>query len=424
MSVDNSAKTITVKFNGAPPESYYFAVSSVHYGRMSTSLITFKTSSTITAITTPTSATDSSLGGSALGGTLLTITGTNFSPAAGDMSVKVGPTWCDVQSNTATEIVCRIRRTTYAATDIVIADVLVFLAASFESTCMPDVSVCKFNFRAPRSTISSLTPSFNAATNTAIVTANGSSLPLDVSGAHLYIDGVLQTTTSSTASSTVFTITSLKSSSSTKIGMFVADGLPNGFENISSLTFTPAFVSVSPNTGGSAGGTLLTVTGTGFGVDTTGLGINKGTTPLCAKVTVTGYGSFTCMTNPVEVLSTDVLKLAVGTSSYACSNSVAANCAHEALLASSPNVSAVALSGNTITYTGTNFPSSADHTATALFKSAEVSVSSWTSTEVVATFTNGLPVATAAEAVAPKIRFTRTADSVQFLTTHTPGVSL
>lgn len=84
----------------------------------------------------------------------------------------------------------------------------------------------------------------------------------------------------------------------------------------------------------------------------------------------------------------------------------------------------MALSSNTITYTGTNFPSSADHTATALFKSAEVSVSSWTSTEVVATFTNGLPVATASEAVAPKIRFTRTADSVQFLTTHTPGVFL
>lgn len=96
MSVNDSTKTITVKFNGAPPNDYYFAVSSIYYGRMSTSLITFKTSSTITGITTPTSSTDATLGGSSLGGTLLTITGTNFSPAAGDMTVKVGPTWCDV----------------------------------------------------------------------------------------------------------------------------------------------------------------------------------------------------------------------------------------------------------------------------------------------------------------------------------------
>jgi len=291
---------------------------------------------------------------------------------------------------------------------------------------MPNPSACQFNFRSPLSLISSLTPSFNAATNTAIVTANGSSLPLATTGAQLYIDGILQTTTTASATSTVFTITNLKMSASSNIGLYFADGLPSGIETITGLTFTPAFVSVSPNTGGSAGGTLLTVTGTGFGLNTTGLGLKKGTTPICASgsVTVTGYGSFTCMTLPGEVLSSDILKLSVGTTDYACSNSDPTRCKHVALLVSSPNVSGVSLSGNVLTYTGTNFPSSTDYTAVAMFKSAKVAVLSWTSTQLVATFTTGLPVATASEAVAPMIKFTRNSDSVQFLTTHTPGVLL
>ena len=43
MSVDDTAKTFTVKFNGAPIGSYTFAVTSsiVKYGRLDTSAITF-----------------------------------------------------------------------------------------------------------------------------------------------------------------------------------------------------------------------------------------------------------------------------------------------------------------------------------------------------------------------------------------------
>jgi hypothetical protein len=74
MSVDNANKKFTVKFNGAPAGTYTFAVisSSVSkYGRIGTTGIILKTSSTITGVS-PTS-------GSVYGGTLLTITGTNFS---------------------------------------------------------------------------------------------------------------------------------------------------------------------------------------------------------------------------------------------------------------------------------------------------------------------------------------------------------
>jgi len=41
MSVDDANKRFTVKFNGAPPDSYYFAVTSAAYGRLSTAAISF-----------------------------------------------------------------------------------------------------------------------------------------------------------------------------------------------------------------------------------------------------------------------------------------------------------------------------------------------------------------------------------------------
>jgi len=130
MSVDDGAKTFTVKFNGAPPGDYYFAVSTSStsaYGRLSTSLISFKTSSTVTGF--------SPLGGSVLGGSVITITGTNFSTDKTEMAVKVGDQYCIIESinQSGTEIVCRIEQTGYAVTDAGNVDLLVFLAAFWEA---------------------------------------------------------------------------------------------------------------------------------------------------------------------------------------------------------------------------------------------------------------------------------------------------
>ena len=51
------------------------------------------------------------------------------------------------------------------------------------------------------------------------------------------------------------------------IQIYFTDGLPTGYADVNSVTVTPSLVSVSPSSG-SFGGTLITVTGTGFGVDT------------------------------------------------------------------------------------------------------------------------------------------------------------
>ena len=108
MSVDNNSKTVTVKFNGAPPAQYELWVtanSPSAYGRLNTSSITLRTSSTVTAVS-PNS-------GSVLGGTLLTITGTNFSEEITEQVVKVGDNYCDILSATVSQLVCRIRPTGY-----------------------------------------------------------------------------------------------------------------------------------------------------------------------------------------------------------------------------------------------------------------------------------------------------------------------
>ncbi len=101
-----------------------------------------------------------------------------------------------------------------------------------------------------------------------------------------------------------------------------------------------------------------------------------------------------------------------------------ASCSFEQLKASSPEVTAVALSaGNVLTFTGTGFPAQADYTLKAYFKSAEVTISSWTATEAVATFTNGIPASVAADNAVPQLKFTRTADSV-ILIAYSTGVTL
>jgi hypothetical protein len=92
MSVDNSSpKKFTVKFNGAPIGSYTFYVESnspSQYGQLNTADISFQTKSTITSV--------SPVKGSVLGGTVLTIMGTNFSSIISNQAVKVGSYYCDI----------------------------------------------------------------------------------------------------------------------------------------------------------------------------------------------------------------------------------------------------------------------------------------------------------------------------------------
>ena len=99
--VDDTARTVTLKFKGAPSGEYLVYLSSKSQGRLDVGEFTesgITTRSRVTAI--------SPLEGSALGGSIVTITGENFSTNAQENPVMIGNTLCLISSSTPTEIVC------------------------------------------------------------------------------------------------------------------------------------------------------------------------------------------------------------------------------------------------------------------------------------------------------------------------------
>lgn len=183
-----------------------------------------------------------------------------------------------------------------------------------------------FSLNAPVATVSGLTSAFDATTNTEVLTLAGTGLGTDISAIELYIDGVKQTCLTAADTTATFTLSGLTHESTNKVVIYFPDGNPTGYDTITSVTVTPALVSISPSTG-SAGGTLLTVTGTGFGTLTEGVTLDIGGTDICAKVEVTGYGSFTCLTKAMEIANTDTIQLKTSTGVFACANTLnAADC--------------------------------------------------------------------------------------------------
>ena len=110
-----------------------------------------------------------------------------------------------------------------------------------------------------------------------------------------------------TTTSATFKVTDALDETSSNVRVYFASGLPNDYDR-GQITMVPNLVSISPSSG-SSGGTLVTVTGTGFGVNTADVTLVNGSTgdDICDAVTITGYGTFTCLTKAVETNSSDSL---------------------------------------------------------------------------------------------------------------------
>ena len=90
MSVDDSTKTLTIKFPGADSGLYNIFLVGLGVGRIDKTPLELTVTGQVTGI--------SPMAGSKSGGTLLTIDGINFSTDLYDNPVKVGPYWCLVQT--------------------------------------------------------------------------------------------------------------------------------------------------------------------------------------------------------------------------------------------------------------------------------------------------------------------------------------
>lgn len=113
------------------------------------------------------------------------------------------------------------------------------------------------------------------------------------------------------------------------------------------------------------------------------------------------YGTFTCVTKAMEITSSDTLVLTTESGSFTCGNTLnAAECAYEQLTTSSPTVTAATVTdASTLTVDGTSFPTSGS-TAEVVFKglgSSSATVAS--DVQLTGTFTNGVPVTSAASPV-------------------------
>ena len=88
MSVDEADKSVKVKFPGAPSGEYFVMLSANQFGRINSDLLLLSVHGTVTDF--------SPRSGSKYGGTLVTITGENFSDEPLDNPVKIGDHYCYV----------------------------------------------------------------------------------------------------------------------------------------------------------------------------------------------------------------------------------------------------------------------------------------------------------------------------------------
>lgn len=283
------------------------------------------------------------------------------------------------------------------------SEVIVFLRTSEEAQTDVDLT---FEYVTPAETLTDLQSSFDAATNSLVFTATGTGFTADdVAGTSLYIDDVVQETLTVTETSATFKVIDVSAETSSNVRVYFAAGLPTDYDR-GEITMVPTLVSISPPSG-SSGGTLITVTGTAFGANTADVTLINGTTgeDVCDSVTITGYGTFTCLTKAVEINSSDSLQLSMASGAYACGNTLtASDCQYEQLNDVSPTVTSVTLNSSTeIAFVGTNFPTS-DYDAVVIILGVESSSATINDdTSITATFDHGIPVSSTT--AVPSLRF-------------------
>lgn len=134
IDVDNSKMEFKVRYGGAYSDLYKVEVRSKQLGNIDASSLTFRAIGIVTDFQ-PRS-------GSVNGGTLVSITGYNFSTDVLDNPVRMGYTDCIVESSSNTEIKCRTlpRMEGVGGTE----DIIVFLKTSEEAECT--VNPCKYTW--------------------------------------------------------------------------------------------------------------------------------------------------------------------------------------------------------------------------------------------------------------------------------------
>lgn len=332
-----------MRFNGAPSGDYLLNIEN-QFGVITGSGLPLKTQIRLDSF--------SPAGGSTRGGTLLTLNGAHFGNVPTDNPVKIGNQICFVQETSEFEIKCRIA--VDGSQEPNTSEIIIFAKASEEMVCNVGVEGdgCEFVFSNPLADLISITESFDSTSNTIQLTVTGSGFTDgDTANTELYLDGVKQETVSvsqpADLGTAVFNVVYADDADVTNIVFYTQEGLPAS--DLASVTLTPGLVKIdageldgfSGNQNGSQAGSILRVTGVGFGPGTEDLNLHhvQNNTDICIDIEITGYGEFTCITGPSTIYNSDTIELAIGNSEYPCLNSDPTLCSLEQLIGSGATIS-------------------------------------------------------------------------------------
>jgi hypothetical protein len=247
------------------------------------------------------------------------------------------------------------------------AQVFVFLKLSEEAVCNNGSDGCFFTWLTPKHGATGVVASVDDDGNQVItITSDGTGLFSEdnEAGVELWLDGYVQQTDSVSVGEAVFTVTNLDGTSTDIVKLVSADGYSDtaSEETVGTLTMTPTLISISPEVG-SIGGSVITVTGSGFGMSVDGIGLYDGTQEICTSTEIVSYGVFTCTTDAIEI-DNAAMQISISGSYYDCA--VNSSCVFTQLTDSSPSFTDVTIDGSSMTVTGTNFPTS-DYDAVCVF---------------------------------------------------------
>jgi hypothetical protein len=271
--------------------------------------------------------------GSLYGGTLVTITGSNFGTVPTDNPVQLS-TWggvhsidCYVETIEATQITCRVDDTDHDGTALekdpsTEATLIVFLGTSEEAFCMFDTD--GDDETAPSCTYTYDYPSAHLLTRQLVFDNEALQWQLIVTGygfefseaPALYVGDAMQELVYNCASKVIFAITDVQSSTLSDMRIYFDEGIPEGHSIITEsedLVMHPEVVSISPSKG-SIGGTKVEVTVPGIAPDSEVDVVDDAGESVCDSVTVPQYGKVECMTKPEVIVSELFVK--VGDDTY------------------------------------------------------------------------------------------------------------
>ncbi|CDW80878.1 ipt tig domain containing protein [Stylonychia lemnae] len=395
VGVNNTAKTITVKYGGIYSGIYNVNVFTDAYGMLDNSAVQLKALGEVQSISPPS--------GSIYGGTLITITGRVFSTDPTDNPVRIGSTDCLVESSSSSQIVCRTQpRNPSQISDTLIA----FLKTSEEAVCSTG-NDCNFTWLLD-SELPELTNfeqnsvSFNADIKEYQVTLIGTNFPTTVSDVIFQIDGFAQTIISASETKIVVAITNILSQNSKNIQFYLPSGTPKGADLLTSIgiNLEPIIISISPSHG-SSGGSLVTAIVKGLGILSTDVTLTSNNRDICESVSIAEYGVLGCQTKLISISAQD-LQVKVNNLTYSCT--IPSQCVYETS-ESMPSISSISLvTGSTqMVILGTNFLT-IGYLATVKFQGLEADLVTIDSdSQVSATWNHGVPLS--ANPVAPILVF-------------------